>query len=247
MAHKTRKRLTKTELKRDPIADLLLKAWEFSQRYLKEIIGAFVLILLVIVVTQVLTERSSEQGAMALARYLTAERMYQQAVQLSVSGMHEQSIQALAGTYRMASRVYSENPGRIWGRRAAILQAKCGILLGRTEEAIDVLNQLMASNPSEFVRTAAQLHLAVALENRGDPEDLLNALDLCREIVRTTNDTTGVAQEAMMAMARIWLQRDEPDSSMRWLNRSLSLKEDTTGFERYMLAELRWRYGENVR
>lgn len=247
MAHKTRKRLTKTELKRDPIADWLLKAWEFSQRYLKEIVGAFVLIVLVIVVTQVLTERSSEQGAMALARYLTAERMYQQAVQLSVSGMHEQSIQALTGTYRLAARVYSENPGRIWGRRAAILQAKCGILLGRTEEAIDVLNQLMASNPSEFVRTAAQLHLAVALENRGDPEDLLNAMDLCREIVRTTNDTSGVAQEAMMAMARIWLKREEPDSSMRWLNRSLSLKEDTTGFERYMLAKLQWRYGVNVR
>ncbi|MBD3370749.1 tetratricopeptide repeat protein [Candidatus Fermentibacteria bacterium] len=247
MAHKTRKRLTKSELKHDPIADALLKGWEFTQRYLKEIIGAFVLIILVIVVVQTLSGRSGQQDARALARYLTADRLYEQAVQLSVSGMHEQSIQALTNTYRLAARVYSENPGRIWGRRAAILQAKCGVMLGRTEEAIDVLNQLMASNPSEFVRKSAQLHLAIALENRGDSEDLLNAMELCRNLLSTTNDTSGVAHEAMMAMARIWYQKDQPDSSLKWLQRSLVLQEDTTGFERYMLAELRWQREENVR
>jgi len=51
MAHKTRKRLTKTELKKDPVNDALLSSMGFLQKHIRGIaMGAGVLVILILIV-----------------------------------------------------------------------------------------------------------------------------------------------------------------------------------------------------
>ena len=124
MAHRTRKRLTKTELKRDPVAENLATAWDFLRSHIKETaIGCVVLLALILVIQSVI-QSSRRQNAESMARYILAETLFEQAEQLSAAGNMDQAAAALNQAYMVAGEVYSRNQNRDWGRRAAILAAK---------------------------------------------------------------------------------------------------------------------------
>ena len=96
MVHRTRKRLTKTELKRDPIAENLVKAWDFVRDHIKEVAIGAAVVLVVIVAVQALGNTSRNQNARAMARYMMADLMYEQCEQMALSGQAQQLQESVA-------------------------------------------------------------------------------------------------------------------------------------------------------
>jgi tetratricopeptide (TPR) repeat protein len=238
MVHRTRKRLTKTELKRDPVAENLQKAWEFGRAHLKGLVIALAVVAVGIVALQAAFRTSRSQNDDAMARYLFADMLYEQAEQSALSGQTQQASGLLTQAYSLSTSTYEQNQNRIWGRRSAILAAKTGILLGRSEEVISLLQQLLGSRPQQEIAVTALLHLSIATENRGGPQDLVVARDGYTRLLADSSDYPMVAAEAMSGLARLSLQDRDYPSAQEWLDRSLALKADTTDFDRYMLAQL---------
>jgi len=125
-----------------------------------------------------------------------------------------------------------------------VLSAKAGILLGRYDEVITRLQQLMSSRPQQQIEVSARLHMAVALENRAGSEDLLNARDNYTALLADSADFPLIAAEAMGGLARLSLAESDIPSARAWLERSLAMKADTTDFEEYMLARMDWAEGQ---
>ncbi len=238
MAHRTRKKLTKTELKRDPVGENLMKGWFFVRGHLKEVAVGCAVLLLLIVVGQSIVNTRRQQNADAMAQYLLAEMIFEQSEQLAVAGRNQDATGALTQVYALASDVYSRNQNRSWGRRAAILAAKAGILLGREDEVIETMQQLLAARPERLTRLAANLHLAVALENRGGIEDLNNARIHYAAILPDSARYPVIASEAMTGLSRLAFAEGDLAAARGWLEGSLEMKRDTTGYESYLLARL---------
>ena len=241
MVHRTRKRLTKTELKHDPVAENLEKAWEFGRAHIKGLIIACVAVAIGIVAIQAAVKTSRSQNDDAMARYLFADMLYEQAEQLAISSQAQQASGVLAQAHTLATSTYEQNRNRIWGRRAAILAAKAGILLGRYDETIETMQQLLGARPQREIAVAARLHLAVALENRAGVEDLSGARETYTALLSDSSDYPMIAAEAMAGLSRLSLSEGDYPSAREWLDRSLALKADTTDFDRYLLARLDWQ------
>lgn len=238
MVHRTRKRLTKTELKRDPVAENLQKAWDFGREHLKGLIVTCLIVAAGIAATQAAVRTSRRQNEDAMARYLFADILYEQAEQAALAGQAQQASGLLNQAYSLSGATYEQNQNRIWGRRAAILSAKAGILLGRYDDVISSMQQLIGSRPQQEILVAARLHLAVATENRGGPEDLAVARETYTELLPDSTDYPMVTAEALGGLARLSLADRDSTAAREWLGRALALKADTTDYDRYLLAAL---------
>lgn len=241
MVHRTRKRLTKTELRRDPVAENLQKGWDFGRAHLKGLLIACAAVAVGIVAIQAAVRTSRSQNEDAMARYLFADMLYEQAEQLALSSQPEQASGLLTQAYTLSTSTYEQNQNRIWGRRSAILAAKTGILLGRYDDVIGSLQQLLGSNPQREIAVAAMLHLAIATENRGGPQDLAGARESYTALLADSSEYPMVAAEALSGLARLSMLDGDYPSAREWLERALALKADTTDFDRYLLAEMEWQ------
>ena len=238
MANRTRKRLTKTELKKDPIAENLMKGMGFVQAHLKEMIGAAIAIVVAIIVIQAVVSSSRDAENDSMANFITAEILFSQAEQYSISNQPEAAMQALQASYVLAVEVYNQHSNRSWGRRAAILSAKAGIVLGRDGEVITRMQDLLSTNLPIDIENGARIHLAIALGNRGCVEDLVNAEMHLQTILDNSLPDSRIAAEAMEGLSRIAYRHGYYSDASEWLEKSLVITADTTAFISYQLARL---------
>jgi len=238
MAHRTRRRLTKTELKRDPVAENLGRAWEFLRAHVKETAIACAALLAVILIVQSVISSGRKQNADSMARYILAETIFEQAEQLVAAGRPDEAATALDQAYTMAGEVFSRNQNREWGRRAAILAAKAGILLGRETEVIETLQTLLASRPDDMIAQSARLHLGIALENRGGADDMANARTSYTEVAADSADYPMMAADALAGLSRLSMLDGDGEAARELLQQSMEVRGDTTDFDLYQLAIL---------
>jgi tetratricopeptide (TPR) repeat protein len=240
LANRTRKRLTKTELKKDPIAENLMKGMDFVQTHLKELIGFAIIVVVGIFVIQMVIGSSRKSENEAMAGFITADILFAQAEQYSSQNQPEMALQALQACYALSSEVYNEHSNRSWGRRAAVLSAKAGIVLGFDEEVISRMQDLLSTGPAVHIANGARMHLAIALENRGGIEDLANAEMHLRDILDNSGYDSMIAAEAMAGLSRLAYRQDDYAAASDWLEKSLEITRDTTDFVSYQLARLEY-------
>jgi hypothetical protein len=240
MVHRTRKRLTKTELKRDPIAENLVKAWDFVRDHVKEVAIGAAVVLVVIIAVQALGNTSRSQNERAMARYMMADLMYEQCEQMALAGQSQQATAVLMQAYTLAVETYEQNSNRIWGQRSAVLSAKIGILLGRFDEVIELMQSMIASRPEREIEVTARLHLAVALENRGSISDLQSARENYMAILADSSDFPAMLPEVCTGLARISMSEDDYQAAAGWVEMSVVARGDTTEYERYLISMIEW-------
>ncbi len=240
MAHKTRKRLTKTELKKDPVNDALLGSMTFIQKHIRGIaMGAGVLVILILIV-QAFSATARNQGNESVANFYLVGQMYEMALNGFQSGQYDTSMGQLQMVRSLALSNYAAYPGRDSGQRSAVLAAKIGIIFGMEEQVITELQDFLASNPDIQHANPAKLHLAVALENRGSSTDLGTARDLYSEVLALVDGESQMAWEAISGLSRIAYSMGDLQSSREHLETALALFPDTTEFQAYQLARLEY-------
>ncbi|MCK5065463.1 MAG: hypothetical protein KAQ97_09280 [Candidatus Fermentibacteraceae bacterium] len=238
MAHRTRKRLTKTELKKDPINDGIVNSIAYLQEHIKQfIIGTIILVVLVLVVQSVL-HNADRQADEAFAQYYLAGQLYDMGMNSFRYGQFEFAINQFQTARQIASNNFRAYPGRSSGKRSAILAAKIGIMLGLESEVIPTLQSFIASNPGVEYENSASLHLAIALENRGGESDLVIAQEMFTEILEITPANSQLAWESNYGLSRIFFRQNDYETSRRYLHSALEISQDTTDFMYYQLARL---------
>lgn len=239
MAHRTRKRLTKTELKKDPVNDALLKGVTYLQEHLKQfLIGAAVVIVGVLVI-QSFTRNAARQANECRARYFLAHQLYDMGAENLIRyGDMQIAVSQLQAAQQIARSNFRSYPGRLPGKRSMILAAKVGILLGMESEVIPELQDFLASDPGEDLENSANLHLAIALENRGGGADLAAARELYNEILRRVPENSMLAFEAYSGLSRIDYEMEDYSGSMENLQVALGIHPDTTDFVRFQITRL---------
>lgn len=238
MAHRTRKRFTKTELKKDPINDALMKSMYYIQDNVKQfIIGAVVLTVIVLVVQSV-SGNADRQANESLAQYYLAGQLYSIGMNSLQYGQYEMAMSQLQTARQIAGNNFRAYPGRLSGKRSAILAAKIGILFGLESEIIPELQDFLASDPGTDLENSARFHLAIALENRGSTNDLINAQDLYSDILDNTDSGTQLAWESYSGISRILFRLEDYETSRQYLESALAMSKDTTDFMLYQLARL---------
>ncbi len=238
MSHKTRKRLTKTELKKDPINDAIVNSITYLQEHLKQfIIGAVVLVVLVLVI-QSISLNAGRQADEAIAQYYLAGQLYDMGMNSFRFGQFEIAIGQLQTARQIAGNNFRAYPGRTAGKRSAILAAKIGIILSIESEVIPALQSFIASDPGDDLENSARLHLAIALENRGGKNDLIIAQELFSEILENTPVRSQLAWESYSGLSRILFIHRDYEASRQYLQSALEISQDTTDFMFYQLARL---------
>jgi len=76
VAHKTRKKLTKKEIKHDPVREKLEAGLIFIQTHQKEILGGLIVVVLIILVGQYMLARRNSAGEEAMAGFITASQLF---------------------------------------------------------------------------------------------------------------------------------------------------------------------------
>ncbi|OPL18563.1 MAG: hypothetical protein AVO35_04320 [Candidatus Aegiribacteria sp. MLS_C] len=239
MAHRTRKRLTKTELKKDPVNDALLKGMSYLQEHVKQfVIGAAVIIVGVLVI-QSINSNSARQANECRAQYFLAHQLYNMAMDNLIHyGDMQTSVSQLQTARQIARNNYRSYPGRLPGKRSMILAAKIGILFGMESEVIPELQDFLASDPADDLKNSASLHLAMALENRGGGADLAVAREHYNEILQNVPENSQLAWEAYSGLSRIDYAMQDYTGSLENLQTALGINPDTTDFVRYQMARL---------
>lgn len=215
-----------------------MKGMGFVQSHLKEMIGAAITIVIAIIVIQSVIGSSRDAENDAMANFITAEILFSQAEQYSIANQPEAAMQALQTSYVLAVEIYNQHSNRSWGRRAAILSAKAGIVLGRDEEVITRMQDLLSTNLPTHIENGARIHLAIALENRGGAEDLLNAEFHLQAILDNSLPDSRMAAEVMASLSRIAYRGGNYPEALELLESSLAITGDTTAFISYQLARL---------
>ncbi|NOQ22538.1 MAG: hypothetical protein GQ565_07805 [Candidatus Aegiribacteria sp.] len=238
MAHRTRKKLTKSELKKDPVNEALMKGMYFLQEHLRQfIVGGIVLVVAVLVI-QSLFSNADRQDNECMAQYYLAGQMYNMGMENLRYGDIETSIGQLQTAQQIAKNNYRTYPGKESGRRSVILAAKIGIMFGMNNEVITDLQDFMAADPGRDLDNSASLHLAIALENRGGANDLINAQNFYLRILANTQEHSQLAWESYSGLARILYTLEDYEASRANLDAALEISQDTTDFVSYQIARL---------
>ncbi len=238
MAHKTRKKLTKKEIKKDPVHDKLEAGLFFIQTHQKEVFGGLIAVLLILLVGQYFMSRRAAASDEAMAGFITASQVYSQSMSAAAANQTEQAYQGIEAAYGMAMQTWNANPQNTWARKSAILGAKIDIIRGNYETAISTLSAVLAANPSNDVRIPALLHMGIVLENRGSEQDLANAGSSYMEILDIAGEDRLVRAEALHGLSRISYGQRRYEESREYLEQALALSSDTTVFESYRLEIL---------
>ena len=238
MAHRTRKKLTKTELKKDPVNEALMNSMTYLQVHLKQFIIAGIAIIVLVLIVQSLTGNAERQANESLAQYLLSAQLYNMGLDNLRYGDVETAVGQLQSAQQIARNNYHSYPGRESGKRSVILAAKIGIMFGMNSEVITDLQDLIAADPGRDLENSANLHLAIALENRGDVSDLSIAQDLYREILRNTPENSQLAWESYSGISRILYVMEDYQESRAYIDSALAISKDTTDFVSYQLERL---------
>ncbi|MCD4701765.1 MAG: hypothetical protein K8S24_07920 [Candidatus Aegiribacteria sp.] len=238
MAHKTRKKFTKSELKKDPVNEALMKALVLLQDHTRQfIIGGIALIVAVLVI-QSLSSDADRQANECLAQYYLAGQMYNMGMENLRYGDIETAVEQLQSAQQTANNNYRTYPGKESGKRSIILAAKIGIMFGMNDDVIAELQNFLAADPGRDLENSASLHLAIALENRGGANDLTNAQDLYQNILESTPENSQLALESYSGLSRILYTLEDYEASSANLEAALEISQDTTSFVSYQIARL---------
>ncbi len=238
MAHRTRKKLTKKEIERNPIGEKLEIFVLFLQKYYKEVIGGFLAILVAVLVLQYVISQKNTASDEAMAGFITASQTYSQAMNAAAGSQAEAAFQALDASYNLAMQTYNNNPQSDWAKKSAILAAKIDIIRGNHNGAISTLSTVLATNPGNSIKIPALLHMGIVLENRGSEQDLVNAIASYEELIELAQDNSAVRAEALHGLSRSYFEQGKFAESEEALNATLALSKDTTAFEGYQIARL---------
>jgi len=239
MAHRTRKKLTKTELKKDPVNDGLMKGMIYLQDHIKQFLIGGIAIVVLVLVFQSLSGNAERQADECLAQYTLAGQLYRMGLENLLYNDVETAIGQLQTAQQIAQNNYRSYPGKEAGKRSALLSAKISIMFGMNSEVITELQDLIASDPGIELENSASLHLAIALENRGGENDLVNALELYDAIIENTSSDSQLAWESYSGKARILYIHEDYVASRENLEIALEISgTDTTDFEAYQIALL---------
>ncbi len=238
MAHKTRKKLTKSELKKDPVNEALMNGMYFLQQHIRQFMIGGVALIVAVLVIQSLSGNAQRQADESIAQYYLAGQMYSMGMENLRYGDIETSVGQLQGAQQIARNNYRTYPGRESGRRSAILAAKIGILFGMNSEVISELQDFLAADPGTDLKNSANLHLAIALENRGGTNDLINAQDIYRGLLENTPDHSQLALESYSGLSRVLYTLEDYEASRTNLDAALAISRDTTDFISYQIARL---------
>ena len=244
MANRTRKRLSKTELKKDPVYDKLESALVFVKARYRELLGGLLVLILAVIAVNALSTNAKRSEESAMAGFITASGLYDQALRFAAGGDMQSTIQALDACNAIATETWNQHPQRSWGRRCAVISAKVMILQGQNDQAMALLGELLATRPARDVELAALIHMAIALENRGSQQDLENAVASYERILELTGEDSSmtlVTAEAMKGLSRVAYAQGDFEGAGEWLSASLELNPDTTQFVGYQLARLNVR------
>lgn len=241
MANRTRKRLSKTELKKDPVYDNLEAALVFVKARYKELLAGLLVLILAVIAINAVTTSSKRAEQNAMAGFITASGLYDQALRAAASGDMQTTVQALEACNAIATETWNQHPQRSWGRRCAVISSKVMVLQGQNDQAIALLGELLATRPARDIEIAALIHMATALENRGSPQDLENATESFNRVLELTEgreDFTLVTAETMKGLSRVAWAQGDTQGAAEWLTASLELVPDTSAFVGYQLARL---------
>ncbi|MCD4776685.1 MAG: hypothetical protein K8S15_11635 [Candidatus Aegiribacteria sp.] len=238
MAHKTRKKLTKSELKKDPVNEALMNSLTFLQDHVKQFIMGGIAIMVVVLIVQSLSGNAERQADESLAQYFLAGQLYNMGAENLRYGDVDAAIAQLQSAQQIARNNYRSYPGRESGRRSAILDAKIGIMFGMNSEVITQLQSFLSADPGKDLENSANLHLAIALENRGSTNDLSIAQGLYSEILQNTSENSQLAWESYSGISRILYTLEDYEASKENLEAALEISQDTTDFVSYQLARL---------
>ena len=238
MAHKTRKKLTKKEIKHDPVREKLEAGLIFIQTHQKEILGGLIVVVLIILVGQYMLARRNSAGEEAMAGFITASQLFTQSTNAASMNQLEQAFQGMDAAYSMSMQTWNANPQNEWARKAAILGAKIDIIRGNYDTAISTLQTLMAANPGRSIQSPALLHMGIVLENRGSEQDVAKAEASYMQVLEIEDGETAVRAEALLGLSRIYFKKNQFEQSSEYLNQALAMSSDTTAFENYRIAQL---------
>ncbi|MBN2608797.1 MAG: tetratricopeptide repeat protein [Candidatus Fermentibacteraceae bacterium] len=239
MAHRTRKKLTKTELKKDPVNEALLKGMGYIQEHVKQLVITGAIIILGVLVIQSLTSNSDRQANEARAQFFLATQLYNMGIENLIRyGDVEVAVSQLQTAQQIARNNFRSYPGRLSGKRSMILAAKIGLLFRMENEVITELQDFLASDPGGELETSARLHLAIALENRGGGADYDVARELYNSILDEAPENSQIAWEAYSGLSRIAYGLDDYNGALENLQAALEIFPDTTEYVEYQLARL---------
>lgn len=241
MAHRTRKKLTKKEIKKDPVAEKLEFFLVFLQTRTKEVLFGLGVVLVIILVAQNLISRGRTASRESMAGFITASQIFSESLGAAASNQFQQAAQGMEASYMMAMQVWSSNPRNEWAQRAGVLAAKVDIIRGNYDRAISTLTDVLVTNPGRATRVSLLLHMGIVLENRGTEQDLVNAAASYSEIIQLTEGhlfRSAVRAEAMYGLSRVQYSQRNFAQSLENLQGALALNPDTTAFEEYRLREL---------
>ena len=239
MAHRTRKKLTKTELKKDPVNEALLKGMSYLQEHVKQFVIAGVVIIVGVLVIQSLSSNAARQANESRAQYFLASQLYDMAMDNMLRyGNVEVALSQLQTAQQLARNNYRTYPGRLPGKRSAILAAKIGIMFRMESEVITELQDFIATDPGRDLENAASLHLAIALENRGGASDIAAARDLYNSVLQNSAEDSHLAWEAYSGLSRIEYTMENYQESLDYLHQALEISPDTTDYVEYQLTRL---------
>ncbi len=238
MAHRTRKKFTKSELKKDPVNEVLMNSLVFLQDHIRQFIIGGIALIVVVLVIQSLSGDAQRQADESLAQYYLAGQLYNMGMENLRYGDIETAVGQLQSAQQLARNNHRSYPGRESGRRSAILAAKIGIMFGMNTEVISEMQDFIAADPGRDLENSAGLHLAIALENRGGANDLTNAQDLYRNILENTPENSQLALESYSGLSRILYTLKDYEVSRANLDAALEISQDTTEFVSYQIARL---------
>jgi tetratricopeptide (TPR) repeat protein len=239
MAHRTRKKLTKTELKKDPVNEALLKGMSYIQDHVKQLVITGAIIILGVLVIQSFSSNADRQANEARAQYFLATQLYNMGMENLIRYSDvEVAVSQLQTAQQLARNNYRTYPGRMSGKRSVILAAKIGILLRMESEVITELQNFLASDPGGEIETSASLHLAIALENRGGGADYAAAKELYNSILQNAPDNSQIAWEAYSGLSRIDYSLEDYQGALENLQAALEIFPDTTEYVEYQLSRL---------
>jgi len=238
VAHRTRKKLTKKEIEKDPIGEKLEAGVIFVQTHFKEVITGVAILLVLVLVLQYLGAKRSTASNDAMAGFITASQFYAQATSSAAASQAEQAFQALDAAYTISMETWSSNPQNNWARKSAVLAAKIDIVRGNYDAAITTLSTVLAADPDNSIKIPALLHMGIVLENRGSEQDLANAVSSYQELLNISGENSQVNAEAHFGLSRSFYAQQKYTESQEALNSALALAQDTTAFEMYQLTRL---------
>jgi len=238
MAHKTRRRLTKTELKKDPVNEFLFRTMTFLKDNVKVIASVLGGLVVVTLIIQSLSNSSTRQADAAVAGFYLSGQLYEMGMSSFQSGQYDMAMSQLQTARTVAQNNYHEFPGKDSGRWSMLLQAKIGILFGMEDEVIPQLQDFLASRPDRQFADTGRLYLAAALENRGGADDAAIARSYYEEVLASADSISQQAWEANNGLARLDFASEDFQSARLHLDAAFAIFPDTTEFMEYQLAKL---------